>query len=315
MNDSRRFYIIFDQRARNDTALKEGIDKIRSLGHTVFNKRIDKPADAAGYAGEAIAKEFDTVVAVGGDGMLNLVVSGILRENRETHCAIGLIPFGTGNDFASASGIPLDNLHDAFEIVLHAKPVRIDVGQVNETFFVNVAAGGFPAEAVAEISRTAKVMLGKFAYLLTGLSNIGNLATQDVRISTPDFEWQGSIYAFGLANNRQAGGGFKISPSAVVNDGLLDLIIIPASGDGLIQLILEYSRVNHPDDAEHIIFRQVPWLKIESDETIHLNLDGEPVKGNNFHFKVHKQRLPFCLPKNSPILMSPSEMDKPEKEN
>jgi diacylglycerol kinase family enzyme len=250
MGETRRFYFIFDQRAQKDAGLREGIDKLKSLGHSVSTKKIEEPDDAARFAGMAAEQKFDTVVAVGGDGMLNLVISGILHENTDAPCAVGLIPFGTANDFAGAGGIPPDNFLEALDIVIHAVPARIDVGQVNETFFVNVADGGFP----------------------------------------------------------------KVSPSAVVNDGLLDLIIIPESEDGLIPLILEYSRMNHPDDAKRIIYRQVPGLNLNSSETIHLNLDGETVVGKNFRFKVHAQRLSFCLPSNSPILISTSAENKPHEE-
>ena len=153
-----------------------------------LQKKIDEPGDAARYAGEAAEQGVDTVVAVGGDGMLGLVVNGILREACAAPCAVGLIPFGTGNDFANASGIPADNFLEAFDIVIRVVPEPIDVGQVNETYFVNVAGGGFPAEAVADTSRKAKALLGKFTYLVTGLVNIGSLAAKNVHFTAPDFE-------------------------------------------------------------------------------------------------------------------------------
>ena len=81
----------------------QGVDKIRGLEHAVLTEKIDEPGDAACYAGEAAEQGVDTVVAVGGDGMLNLVVNGILRKTSDPPCAIGLTPFGTCNDFTGAS--------------------------------------------------------------------------------------------------------------------------------------------------------------------------------------------------------------------
>jgi diacylglycerol kinase (ATP) len=136
-SQAKKICIIFDQRAKNDEGFREGVEKVQSLGHAVFTKKIDGPKDAARYAGEAAEQGVDTVVAVGGDGMLNLVVNGILRMTSDAPCAVGLIPFGTGNDFAGASGIPSDNFIEALDIVIRESPVPIDVGQVNETYLFN----------------------------------------------------------------------------------------------------------------------------------------------------------------------------------
>ena len=92
-----------------------------------------------------VATENDLQLSAGGDGTLNLVINGMLRKASDAPCAVGLIPFGIGNDFAGACGIPSGRFLEALDIVLGTSPVHIDVGQVNETFFVNVVAGGFPA--------------------------------------------------------------------------------------------------------------------------------------------------------------------------
>jgi lipid kinase YegS len=233
--------------------------------------------------------------------MLNHVVNGIMRKKNNVSCSVGVIPFGTGNDFAGAGGIPVD-FADALDIVIRARPLPIDVSQVNQTFFINDAVGGFPAEAVADTSRTTKKLLGKFAYLATGLANIANLDAKPVNFSAPGFEWQGSAYAFGLANGRQVGGGFEIAPKAVVNDGLFDLVIFPQTKAGLVTLIVDYSRLVRLGHPDRIIYRQVPWLNLTSRETIVLNLDGESIKGKSFRFRIHARRLPFCLPERSPLL-------------
>jgi lipid kinase YegS len=303
MSDARRFCIIFDRRAENDGRLQQAVDRIRELGHAVFVKQADEPGDATRHAAMAAEKKADTIVAVGGDGMLNMVVNGILRQKGSDACAVGLIPFGTGNDFAAACGIPLDDFREAVDTLIRSAPLSIDLGQAGGRFFVNVVTGGFPAEAGLETSRTAKKLLGKFAYFVTGLVNIGSLEARDMHFSAPGFEWAGPVYAFGLANGRRVGGGFSVSPQAVVNDGLLDLMIIPESEEGLLAILAEYSRMSQGNNANRIITHQVPWLKLVSRETVKLNLDGEPVEGKYFHFRVHSGRLSFCLPKNSPVLI------------
>ena len=306
---AKSLYIILDERAEKDAGLLEALDRIRNAGNIVVQQKIRRPQDAPRYAAAAAEQEVTTVLAVGGDGMLNLVINGLQRQRSASGSAVGLIPLGTGNDFAGASSIPCDNPRAALDIVLGVPPVPIDVGQVNNTFFVNVVTGGFPAEAAAETSRMAKDLLGKFSYLLTGLANIGNLTAKQVRFKAPGFEWKGAVYAFGLGNGRQAGGGFTVAPMAVVNDGLLDLMIIPESEEGLITLLSEYLRMTRRNATDRIVYVQVPWVELVSRETIHLNLDGEPVEGKEFRFKVHARRLPFCLPDNSPLLTPPSGGD------
>lgn len=306
-SSKRKIFIIYDQRAHSDGILQADTDRIRRLGHDVVLKLIANPRDVARYAGEAVDQSADTVVAVGGDGMLNLVVNGLIKNRSEVPCAVGLVPYGTGNDFAEAAGIPAEDVSAALDIVLRARPVPIDVGQLDEAFFVNVVVGGFPAEATAEISKTMKEILGKFAYLLTGLASIGNLTAKKVSFAAPGFSWEGLIYAFGIGNGRQAGGGFKVAPKALVNDGMIDLMIMPQSDEGLLTLISEYSRSITLDDTERIIYAQLPWVNLRSPETMHLNLDGEPTEGSTFKFGVHKGRLPFYLPEHSPLLKPPAD--------
>lgn len=308
-SESKTFHLIFDERAEINAGLVDAVEKVRKKGHTVVMKKIADPREAVRYAAAAAEQDVNTVVAVGGDGMLNRVINGIQRSRGTPGCAVGLIPFGTGNDFAGASGIPCDNPRDALDVVVETIPVPIDVGQVNQSFFVNVVTGGFPAEAAAETTRNAKDLLGKFSYLLTGLANIGDLAAKYVRFKAPGFEWKGAVYAFALGNGRQAGGGFTVASKAVIDDGLLDLMIIPESKEGLIPLVSEYLRLTRFEPTDRIVCVQVPRLDLVSREIIHLNLDGEPVEGREFRFTVHARRLPFCLPENSPMLTPPSAGD------
>jgi lipid kinase YegS len=282
------------------------IENIRKNGHAVIKRKVDEPRDATRHAAESVEQDADRVVVIGGDGMLNLVINGIFRKGGDAPCAVGLIPYGTGDDFAQASSIPCGDPIAALEVVNLSPPVSADSGRVNETFFINVATGGFPADAAAETSRTTKDILGKFAYFFTGLANIGDLAAKKFHFTAPRFEWKGAIYAFGLGNGRQVGGGFSVSPKAVVNDGMLDLMIIPEMEEGLVTLISEYSRMTSLDETNRIIYVQASWVDLKSREIVNLNIDGEPAEGKEFRFTVHDRSLPFCLPENSPLLSPPS---------
>ena len=302
-----RFCIIFDQRAEIDPDFQQSLAWIDSQ-QPVDARRIDTPADAQRFAGQAVENEMDRIIAVGGDGMLDRIVNGILCSSGQFSGAVGLIPFGTGNDFARAAGIPLDNHLEAMKIAVENPPVPIDIGQMNDDYFINVVTGGFPAEAAAETPGVAKGLLGGFAYFLTGILNIGDLSPRIIHFSGPGLEWQGPVYAFGLGNGRRAGGGFSVCPQAVVTDGMLDLMIVPESKRGLVSLITDYLQMTRFDPTEDIRYERVAWVNVSSDETIHVNRDGEPVKGKAFRFTVHPRRLSFCLPEHSPILKHPESV-------
>lgn len=304
---SKKLFLIFDERARKDAQFQDAVEEVRGRGHTVLLRQIQVPKNAARFAAEAVDQNIDRIVAVGGDGMINRLVYGMLHERTEAPCALALVPFGTGNDLARAGGIPVGDPLEALEIAVDAIPVGIDVGRVDEFFFVNAVTGGFPAEAVAGISRKTKEIFGKFAYVLTGLANVGSLSAKKVRFTAPGLEWEGPIHGFTLGNGRQAGGGLTIAPGALLDDGLFDLMIIPESEEGLLPLLVEFSQMDDPDRLEHIICVQVPSLNLECRETIYLNLDGETVSGKKFRFDVQPQLLPLCLPRNSPVIAPPAD--------
>ena len=93
--------------------------------------------------------------------------------------------------------------------------------------FINVATGGFGTQVTVETPPEVKRLLGRVAYLVAGVASIGRLQARTIQVRVLDFAWQGATYVFAVGNGRQAGGGFQMCEHALLNDGLLDLMIVP----------------------------------------------------------------------------------------
>jgi lipid kinase YegS len=305
----RSLRLILNDRAAASVELRAAVKELRASGHPIEARVIWEPGDAVLLAREAAEAGTDVVVAAGGDGTLNEVVNGVMQARGR--CAIGVLPFGTANDFATAAGVPREPW-ETLSLVAQAEPISIDVGKLNDRYFVNVASGGFGAQVTAQTPGPLKQALGGTAYLLTGLAQLINAEEQYARLSAPHFQWEGGLYLLAIGNARQAGGGFLVSPRAIVNDGLLDVTVMPSMGfvdllDVLGDLLIKGTHAEH----EQVVQFRVPRLDIHAQKPLHLNLDGEPLQGRTFHFRVLPRRLRFYLPPSTPLISANAVPEEP----
>ena len=150
--------------------LPEVLEKLEIAGFETSCHATTGAGDATNAAMEAVKRGFDIVIAVGGDGTLNEVVSGISQfENRPK---LGLIPMGTTNDFARAVHIPR-KIEEAIDIIIAGDTIPVDVGLMNnEKYFINIAAGGRLTELTYEVTSKMKTILGPAAYYIKGIEMI-----------------------------------------------------------------------------------------------------------------------------------------------
>lgn len=300
--NARTLSIILKQEAAEDDALREAVADLRSRGHTVDVRVMWEAGDAGRFATEAASNGVDVVVAGGGDGTLNEVANALSGAGFLGRCALGVLPLGTANDFAVACNIPIDDPLAALRLAAEATPTRIDLGRMNERLFVNAASGGYGAEVTAQTPPGAKKFLGGLSYLLAGLAHLGDLTAHPTRVTAPGFEWEGALVGFTVGNGRQAGGGFKVTPRALLDDGLLDVVLfpeVPLQALGALAKDLLGPATDAP--YQHLITCQAPWVAFEVVEPIQVNLDGEPAQSTSFHFGVHDERLAICLPPSAPL--------------
>ena len=260
--------------------------------------------DAARFARRAANEGFGVVIAGGGDGTVNEVVSGLVDWGNETgpSPSLAILPLGTANDLARACRIPLDPF-GALRLAVSGPAALVDVGQANGRCLLNVATGGFGTYLTVATPNELKKLLGGAAYLLTGLTHFTSIRPERGRMTGPGFAWEGAFLVLAVGNGRQAGGGHQLCPEALLNDGLFDVRILPKlPSEELARALRDLFRGGL--DAVHrtLVSARVTQLEIETDEALQINLDGEPITGTRFRFEFLPQRLPMKLPSDCPLL-------------
>lgn len=303
----RSIFVICNHRAREDAALHEVIQNLQQQGHRIDVRTGESCEDVQQLSTEGARAGFDAVVAAGGDGTLNQVVNGVLAcSERET--VVGVLPYGTGNDFATVCGIPANAPADALAIITHGTPRPVDIGKVNDTYFINSVSGGFPAAATAEAPQQAKGILGGFAYLLTGISTMMSVEPSSLRVRGPELNWEGEALALLVANSRTAGGGFHVAPRALIDDGLLDLTIVPATPiEQFMALLEDWMNLESETEHEQLVTQRITDVEVAAPGGFRLNLDGEPQNSEFYRIRVADRKLPFYLPRTAPLQAAQGE--------
>lgn len=304
---SRTLHLIINGKVAGDEKLREGIAAQRKAGRRVDVRVTWETGDARRWAVEADSAE--VVVAVGGDGTVSEVVNGLLERPAEERPALGVVPVGTANDFAVGCGIPSDQ-QAALDLCATGAAVPIDVGRANDHWFINAASSGFGAEVTANTPPELKRFLGGAAYTLMGAILAINFKPSQGRLILPEGELRDNSVVAIIGNGRQTGGGKAVTPKALINDGLLDLLIIrevPATA--LLQAVHELQELSH--DGEFIFYRQTPWAEFHPDQPVPINLDGEPVSFDSVRYEAVPGALRFIAPPDCPVLAAPAAEELP----
>ena len=239
-------------------------------------------------ARRAVQDGCEHVLIGGGDGTLNEVLNGVAAVPRGLErTTFGLIPLGTGNDFAQAIGIPTE-VEPALDVMLAGRTVEVDVGRVNGRLFVNVSAGGFIAEVSEAVTPRMKSLAGQLAYLLGGAQALVDFTPVPVVLAARpgDIRMSADIYAFAVCNSRLIGGGRLIAPHAVVDDGLLDLCLI--EGMPTIEFVALLRRVSSGEHVEdpRVHYFHVSHARMDFDSAVRLNTDGEVLAAQTCEYDV-----------------------------
>ena len=248
--------------------------------------------DLRRFVRQAVKDGAKRIVAGGGDGTLNAVVNAMIREDIRPKASLGILPLGTANDFAKGAGIDAKDLIGALELACTGSPTKIDVGRMNDQYFINVASAGFGAEVTATTPQELKKFLGSMAYSIMGFVKAFQLEPYEGRLILPDGNMkEGSMLIMAVGNSRFAGGGYEVAPQASLTDGLLDIAIVSGLlSDNLSSIVGELRDPINPRN-EHLLYRQLSAFTIETGKPLHVNLDGEPIKGTHFEFRCCPEAL------------------------
>ena len=254
----------------------------------------ESAGDAERLAREAVLGGAELVVAAGGDGTLNEIVNGLSEDFGQA--ALGLIPLGTGNDFARSIGLP--DLEVALA-ALKAKRLRaVDVarasiGSGGETCrcFLNMSAGGFSGE-VSERASDAKDRWGPLAYMRAAIGALPELKSFLTTIVLNGAETlRLETYNIVISNGRYVASGIPAAPRAVLDDGLLDVMISPAATLPQLAVLVPAVLLGRHMESDLLLFRRATRIEIDCDPPMAFNVDGEMMSEGKARFEILPRAL------------------------
>ena len=258
--------------------------------------RADGGPQLPGALAEAVGSEPDLVLVGGGDGTIGCAASVLAH----TGTTLGVLPLGTANDFARTLGIP-SALPAAIDTLLGGKVVDIDLGRVNGSVFLNVASLGLSVAVTRRLTPRLKRRLGQLAYPAATLAAYRHHRPFAARLELAD----GSVLELedlmqvAVGNGRHYGGGLTVSPTASIDDHLLDVYAI---GKGRLRdhvsvaRLLRSGHLIEHDRVHHLTTRSV---RVVTDEPLDVNLDGELAAMTPATVEVDRNALHVVVPRHS----------------
>lgn len=262
------------------------IEKFRESGADFDSFTTTGPGSAVEAARGAAEEGYDIVVAVGGDGTVNEVLNGIAGSG----AALAVVHGGKGNDFAMAMGMPRD-LDAACAALLEAKIKEIDLGMVLDRYFINSVGVGFDAEVAHRVNQGVKVFKGVSAYIYTVFKTLATYKPIQMEVTLDDtsFTLHPTLVAVGIGQSY--GGGMRIVPDAIQDDGLFDVCVMDRLGK--LETAYHFPKVfkgRHTGMKQTRMFRSRE-VRLKLSEVHPLHMEGEILFGDKMHFTLQPQAM------------------------
>lgn len=249
------------------------------FGKNGYNSTVyltEAAGDAKKYAKQN-AKNFDLVVAIGGDGTFNEVVAGVLKSGADVE--IGYIPAGSTNDFANSLKLS-KNILKAAGNIMDGTAREIDIGSFNGRIFSYVASFGAFTEASYKTPQNVKNTLGHLAYAFEGIKDIANLKSKHLRFTADGAVIEDDFIFGAICNSTSVGGVINLDPKMVdLSDGMFEILLIRLPKDlfELNEIVVALSSKKYK--TKMITFMSAKNIIIETAESINWTLDGEYAYG------------------------------------
>lgn len=257
----------------------------QSSGYNVSVFRTCEKGDIEKHI-ETMSDDYDVIVVSGGDGTVNIVLNALLK--RSLSIPIGIIPSGTANDFAKFLGLSSD-IEKNCKIIMESKPKKIDVGMVNEQFFINVCGSGLLANVSQHVDNDFKNTFGTLAYYIKAIEEIPKFSPMRLKIVNSMDIIEDNFYLVLVLNGSGAGSFDKIAPSASITDGYFDFIGIKATPKyEIAKLFVKVLLGEHIEDPNVLYFKD-NWVCLENlsenTEDSLTTIDGE--SGPDMPVEIH----------------------------
>jgi diacylglycerol kinase (ATP) len=269
---------------------------VRNIHNIVSWKIIETTGhgSATQIARDAVDSGVQVVVAAGGDGTLCEVLNGIVGSDVK----LGLIPLGTGNDFARTIGVGL-SIKNAVLSVFYGDPVKIDVGKIRDRYFINVAGCGFDALVAERINSGTGNLRGKAAYISAVLQTLKDFEPVDMKLTLDGETRTVRALLCAVANARSYGGGMKVAPDALLNDGVFDICLVSAGKWEFVKSfpkVFKGTHTTHPD----VYMARAKTVCVETEKPIRVIVDGEQYGETPAEFTLLPQAITLLGPERQP---------------
>ncbi|MDD3363803.1 MAG: YegS/Rv2252/BmrU family lipid kinase [Syntrophomonas sp.] len=253
----------------------------QNAGLQIIPWRIVSNNEIMVQAGKISSAEYHSVIAAGGDGTIHGVVNAMMKLNIDV--PLGIFPEGTVNDVASYLNIP-DKTSEYCKIITSGNKSTIDLAQVNDEYFINVASAGLLAQTAHEVDHHLKNVFGKMAYYMKTLEKLPKLQPLQLHVNADGQVYDMEMMLFMVLNGGTAGGFQGLVPQANMSDGILDFLAIkPVPIHRFTQLLYYFNRGLHLKDNS-VLYFQAKHLLIDVEPHIVTDLDGE--KGPDFPWEI-----------------------------
>lgn len=249
------------------------ITNLQKAGYEVHIFRSIEQGDIEKNLKQVPKDFYDAFLVSGGDGTINIVVNAIMKFGLN-HIPLAIVPSGTANDFATFLKLPKEPI-DACKVITNNNITSVDVGLCNDKYFINVCAGGLFANISENIDKNFKEALGKFSYYIKALQDMHSYKPINLKITNSKETIESPFNLFVVLNTSGTGSIKKLSPYASISDGVLDFVgFRNVDRTNLASVALKYLK---GENIEHnnVVFFQDSQIKIESQEEIYSDLDGE----------------------------------------
>lgn len=289
-----RFYLICNPTAKSGTAKdaeQRAIAYLKSRGADVTVGLTAYPGHATELSRQAAKDGYDVIAAVGGDGTMRETALPLVG----TGVTFGLIPCGSGNDFARALRIPTDP-EAAAELLLSGTDRMLDAGRANDEVFFNVAGFGFDVDVLdyTEIYKP-KCKNGSAAYLRGLLRALFGLKLRRSVITFEDGTMEKDVLLIAAGNGRFFGGGLEVTPNADPADGLLDICIIhDVNFFTALTVLPKFMKGKHLG-TRFVTYRKERRVSVVCEPESRIEVDGERMPGTPVTFEVLPSALKMRL--------------------
>jgi YegS/Rv2252/BmrU family lipid kinase len=289
---TRRFALLVNPASAGGRALKalprvhQVLDELGAPHRTVTTRSIDHAYEEA----VAVAEAEETLMALGGDGLLR-PVAGALKG---TGSALAVVPCGRGNDLARMLGVPTDP-GEATRLAVQGEERFVDVANVEGTPYMGVASFGFDSDA-NRIANEAKLVRGDGVYVYAALRTLATWKPARFRVIVDGVHHEFTGCTVAVGNSKVYGGGMYVLPDAEIDDGLLDVMLVKdASKLRLLALLPRVFNGTH-GSSELVEFLRGEEIEVSSDRPFAIYADGDPIGATPAIMRVERRSLRVIAP-------------------